>query len=356
MKHVYVLLILLFASACSNQPDINNFSQNEQEAKETLAVQSKVLVENLNVPWDIEKSKNFFYLTQRDGSIVEYDLNTKRVQVQSLLLNKPINQQGEGGLLGFVLASDFLKSNQAFLYHTYKERNNIVNRVILVEKRGNQWVEINSLLEGIPGGVIHNGGRMKVGPDGYLYVTAGDAGEPGNAQKLESLAGKILRMNVDGSIPKENPFPNSYVYSYGHRNPQGLAWTEDQILYSTEHGQIGHDEINLIKPGANYGWPVIQGSEKRKNMETPIFHTGDETWAPSGISYDKGRLYIATLRDEKIRSFDLEDLSVEIVYEQGGRMRDVMVHDGEIYAITNNRDGRGVPRKGDDKFILLYND
>ena len=200
---------------------------------------------------------------------------------------------------------------------------------------------------------FHNGGRVKIGPDHKLYVTTGDAGDKANAQERQSLAGKILRLALDGKVPADNPFPHSYVFSYGHRNPQGLAWNEDGHLYSAEHGPTAHDEINRIVPGHNYGWPVITGGETKKGLETPLFHSGDETWAPSGLSFADGKLYIAGLRGVQIRRFDLTHERSERIFQGVGRLRDVWVDDRAIYVITNNRDGRGDPEQEDDRLLKL---
>ncbi len=145
----------------------------------------------------------------------------------------------------------------------------------------NVWREESLLLDNIPSGTYHHGGRLKIGSDGKLYVTTGDASAPDIAQDLDSLGGKILRMNLDGSIPNDNPYPNSYVYSYGHRNPQGITWSSDGTLYSSEHGSRANDEVNLIEAGQNYGWPIIEGYEEQEGMVSPLFTSGDtNTWAP----------------------------------------------------------------------------
>ncbi|WP_449537412.1 PQQ-dependent sugar dehydrogenase [Ferdinandcohnia sp. Marseille-Q9671] len=347
MKKIFVSLFLFVLVGCTQQ-------EQEQKAKEEpskeVVSSPTIFATNLQIPWTIAKVDETFFLTERVGRLSQVNEN---VTTQQLKLTKEILHEGEGGLLGFTLAPDFDTTMQAFMYHTYREDGQIFNRVITVEKDGTIWEEKRVLLDKIPGGRIHNGGRIKIGPDQKLYVTAGDAGEPNNAQDLTSLAGKILRMDLDGSIPDGNPFPDSYVYSYGHRNPQGLAWDETGKLYSTEHGQSAHDEINVIQPGMNYGWPVIEGDEQDSNMETPLYHTGDYTWAPSGIQYANGKLYIATLRDSKIRSYDLQTGDIEVVLDIKSRMRDVYIEDGFLYTITNNRDGRGDPKEGDDKLLSL---
>ncbi len=346
MKKLSLLLVSLIIAGCSQNQHLH------EPIKETVS-NPTIIATNLTIPWMITKTDGTFLIPERVGRLSEIEEGTGKVTSQQLNLLKEIAHQGEGGFLGFTLAPDYENSKQAYLYHTYMQDGKILNRVILVERSDTTWEEKNILLEGIPGGRIHNGGRIKIGPDQKLYVTAGDAGVPENSQDITSLAGKILRMNLDGSIPKDNPIPNSYVYSYGHRNPQGLAWDEKGTLYSTEHGQSAHDEINLIEPGKNYGWPVIEGDETEVGMISPIYHTGEETWAPSGIDYANGKLYIATLRGSKVRSYDVLSGKIETFLDINSRMRDVYIVDHILYTITNNTDGRGNPKEDDDKLLSI---
>jgi glucose/arabinose dehydrogenase len=322
----------------------------EQLTEEQLTIET--LATDLNVPWALQKDGDTFYLTERDGHIVKIEGN--EVERQSLSLSEPVLEIGEGGLLGFVLAPDFDSSRDAYVYHTYDAGGEIKNRIVHIRLDEDEWEEQVVLLDDIPGDRIHNGGRLKIGPDGKLYATTGDAAVPEWSQDPDDLAGNILRMEVDGSVPDDNLFNDSLVYSYGHRNPQGLAWDEGGELYSSEHGPTGYDEINRIEPGANYGWPDIQGDETEEGMETPLFHSGTDTWAPSGTDFDADqRLYVTGLRGSQLIVFDVEAEQYEIWLEGEGRLRDVLIEGDNVYVVTNNTDGRGNPEADDDRLLLL---
>ncbi|GAA0484391.1 hypothetical protein GCM10008986_07080 [Salinibacillus aidingensis] len=256
--------------------------------------------------------------------------------------------------MGFVLAPYFQESNLAYGYYTYEDNTGQFNRVITLRLEGNVWREESLLLDKIPGNSWHNGGRLKVGPDEKLYVTTGDAYESSISQEPNTLAGKILRMNLDGTVPSDNPFPNSYVYSYGHRNPQGITWLPDGTLYASEHGNDANDEVNRIEAGQNYGWPVIEGYEEQDGMVSPLFTSGDaSTWAPSGIDYYNGKLYAAALRGSAVLEFELETGEYREVITGLGRIRDVHIEDNYLYFISNNRDGRGNPQENDDRLYRI---
>lgn len=251
--------------------------------------------------------------------------------------------------------------------HSYLEDNQIYNRVVRLIESNNKASIDTIIIDSIPGGQIHNGGRIKIGPDKKLYITTGDAGDPMLAQDTKSTAGKILRIELDGSIPKDNPITNSPIYSLGHRNPQGLAWNSKNILYASEHGQIGHDEINIIHPGANYGWPLVQGYEESTQIKTqkPLIHSGENTWAPSGITFVnqgpwKEKLLVANLRGQQLLVISLNEQGTKVnkveflLKNEYGRLREVVQSkDGSIYITTSNRDGRGNPDISDDRIIRL---
>lgn len=249
---------------------------------------------------------------------------------------------------------DFSQSDRAYAYYTYEDTSGQFNRIVTLRLKDNVWKEERLLLDLIPSGSWHQGGRLKIGPDGKLYATTGDAYEAATAQDPHSLGGKIIRMNLDGSIPKDNPLPNSYTYSFGHRNPQGITWSSDGKLYASEHGNNAYDEINKIGAGQNYGWPTIQGLQKQEGMNSPLFTSGDgTTWAPSGMDYLNGKLYVAALRGSTVLEFDIETGKQRAIVTGFGRIRDVIIEDNFLYFISNNTDGRGNPQENDDKLYKI---
>ncbi|MFB9830416.1 PQQ-dependent sugar dehydrogenase [Lederbergia wuyishanensis] len=345
------MFFILFLTACSENKEEKN-SLPSEENQPTFGHKSEyTLADKLEVPWSITNKDDMFYISERHGTITSFHESSGKTERLPVHFRKKLFTGGEGGLLGIELVPN--TNIEAFVYHTYEESGNVFNRVIRIVKEKDAWRETEVLIEKIPGTQIHNGGRIKIGPDKKLYITTGDAAVPESAQNTENLSGKILRIEFDGSIPSDNPFKGSPVYTYGHRNPQGLAWTEGGQLYETEHGQSAHDEINMIIPGNNYGWPDIQGDEQKADMETPIYHTNGDTWAPSGMLYHNGKLYIASLRGEAIRVYDIERKEVNIQIKGYGRIRDIFFKDASLYFITNNTDGRGTPAENDDRLIKI---
>ncbi|MGC5325441.1 PQQ-dependent sugar dehydrogenase [Brevibacillus sp. SYSU BS000544] len=378
-RFLVVLLLLLsgVSTGCNTEASMEkplNGSFDQAPAQQPLVLPNEkipftpqVVATNLDVPWEMAFSPDGrIFFTQRPGTIKV--IQAGKVLPQPVIsFPSPFVSEGEGGLLGLALDPDFAQNHYMYAYHSYIDQGIIYNRVLRLREQNNRSSIDKVLLDRIPGSTIHNGGRLKIGPDQRLYITTGDSGNSGLAQNLSSLAGKILRLNLDGTIPEDNPFPNSQVYSYGHRNPQGLAWSNRTgNLYSSEHGSQAHDEINLIKAGANYGWPIIRGTEKRPGMESPLVESGTTTWAPSGMTFaSKGvwqdQLLVGNLRGEqvlKIQFVSGKEPSIQSIHsfyqDTLGRIRDVVEGpDGSLYLLTNNRDGRGQIMQGDDKIIRL---
>jgi len=349
------LSIMLLLTACSYLNTSDTSDQREGAMVEVAKVGTdnfEVIAEDLKIPWSIEKTGDTFYLSERTGGIVK--IENGQVKKQNLELEKELATAAEAGFLGFVLSPDFKDTNLAYAYYTYVDESGQFNRIITLRVQGDTWKEEKLLLDKIPSGSRHHGGRIEIGSDGKLYATVGDAGDSALAQNLKSLGGKIVRMNLDGSIPSDNPLPNSYVYSYGHRNPQGMTWTSDGRMYASEHGNDANDEINLIVAGENYGWPVIEGKENQAEMVTPLFTSGpNSTWAPSGLTNMDGKLYAAALRGEAVLEFDLQTKELQEIVTGLGRMRDVYLDGDYLYFISNNTDGRGTPTRNDDKLYRI---
>lgn len=347
-----VILLLVGCSSNSQQDTVHNNNEQNTRPSQQKNDELEVIGENLDVPWSIENINNTFYLTERSGFIVK--IENGEMERQSVELEKDLATASEAGLLGFVLAPDFQESNIAYAYYTYVDSSGQFNRIITLHLEDNVWREESLLLDKIPSGSYHHGGRIKIGPDGKLYATAGDASEGEIAQDPNSLGGKILRMNLDGSIPSDNPFPDSYIFSFGHRNPQGITWLPDGTLYASEHGNSANDEINRIEAGQNYGWPIIEGDDEQDGMVSPLFTSGEEsTWAPSGMANHNGKLYVAALRGSAVLEFDLETGEYREVITDLGRIRDVRIEDNYLYFISNNSDGRGNPQTNDDKLYRI---
>ena len=328
--------------------------------------QVETVAEDLEVPWAIAFSPDGrIFVTERVGKL--------RVIEDGVLNPEPVKILdvgfGEGGLLGIALDPNFEENHYLYLYYTYNEFLSTFNKVARFTESDNRLSEEKILLDKIPGASYHDGGRIKFGPDGKLYITTGEAGIVANAQDLNSLGGKILRINSDGSIPNDNPFPNSPVYSLGHRNPQGLDWDPiTRKLVASEHGQSAHDEVNVIESGKNYGWPEVIGDETDPKYQSPLLHTGTETWAPSGaVFYNsknipewENKYFIATLRGNHLRMLDLELGENQVLSSKAlfvgefGRLRDASIGpDGNLYLLTSNRDGRGSPAPNDDRILRV---
>lgn len=324
-------------------------------------------VRGLEIPWAIAFAPDGrAFVTERPGRIRV--LRNGRLD-PTPAVTLPVAHVGEGGLLGLALHPEFPAQPFVYVYYTY-DRDGLWNRVERLRDHGGRLARDRVILDNIPGARIHNGGRILFGPDGMLYIGTGDAAQRALAQDRRSLAGKILRLTPDGGIPADNPFPGSPVYSLGHRNVQGLAWhPRTGRLYASEHGPSGelgraHDEVNLIRPGANYGWPEVLCGTPRAGFVDALACSGDETWAPSGATFVtrgtwRGRLLVANLRGTHLRIFTLDEDGTRVhrqdrVLETFGRLRDVVEGpDGALYVLTSNRDGRGRPAADDDRILRV---
>ncbi|MFI9592191.1 PQQ-dependent sugar dehydrogenase [Nonomuraea sp. NPDC052265] len=308
----------------------------------------KDVVTGLAVPWAIA------FLPGGDALVTERDTArllrvTPAGKVTELGRIADARPGGEGGLLGVAV-----KDRQVFLYYTAEQDNRIVRYRLGQNGLGDEQV----IVRGIPKGGIHNGGRLAFGPDGYLYATTGETGERELAQRRDSLGGKILRMTVDGAPAPGNPF-GTLVYSYGHRNVEGLAWDTAGRLYASEFGANTYDEINLVRPGANYGWPVVEGKGHDARFVNPILTWSTGEASPSGMAYADGGLWVGTLRGQRLWQVPLgrdgsPGTPVARLTGRYGRLRAVTAAPGgTLWVGTSNKDGRGSPRPGDDRIISV---
>lgn len=381
MKKVFFILIFLhlypLAASCSQV-----VGGEPQHVKDVLlpegdGVEVNVWIKNLQIPWSLVFLPDGRALvSERPGNI--------RVVKDGKVSGKPyaridVAHVGEGGLLGLALHPSFPKEPYVYVMHTYRKGNELHNRVIRLKDAGSEGVFDKIIIDNIPAGRFHDGGRIAFGPDGMLYITTGETFRSELAQDLNSLGGKILRVTAEGHIPADNPFKGSPVYSYGNRNPQGICWQSGtNRMFESEHGptgEFGHfanDEINIILRGGNYGWPKVIGAPGIRPYIDPII-VWKKTTPPSGITFYKGELlkhlkgdlFVATLSSQTLIRIRLNGNGKGVKrierwfangYEEGkfGRIRDVVEGpDGALYFLTNNTDGRGIPHPGDDKIYRI---
>jgi glucose/arabinose dehydrogenase len=324
----------------------------------------KTIAQNLDVPWAIDIAiDNRIFFTEKPGRL-------GMIHANGTLANEPVvnihtEDIGEAGLLGLALHPNFTQNHLMYVYHTYAKNGGLYNKVLMLTEKNNKIVNSKIILDGIPASDSNNGGRIKFGPDGKLYVSTGDSETPELAQNIKSLAGKLLRLNHDGTIPDDNPIPESPVYSYGHRDIQGFAWHPiTKKLYASEHGPAGNDEVNIIEPGSNYGWPFeicdYSTSSAPIRFETPEYCFNPEI-APSGLTiaasnklgYQNDILF-TTLRGSHLHHIDLETRIQDNVLVGYGRLSDVVeAHDGSLYVLTSNRNAIGIGNANDDHILQI---
>lgn len=316
----------------------------------------------LAAPWSVAFLPDGSALvSERDTAAVVHLVGTGNQWTAQSAGDVPgVEPDGEGGLLGLAVlpaaAGDTAQATQVVAYWSTADDN----RVGVMSWANGELGEPRVILSGIPHAGFHNGGRLLVADDGTLFVATGDAGEPEAAQDPESLAGKILRINADGSIPADNPNPDSPVYSSGHRNVQGLAFDEQGRLWASEFGSSDVDELNLIEPGGNYGWPIYEGAGGDARFIDPAAQwSPTSTASPSGLAIIGGSAWVAGLRGQTLWQVPLSTSGdagepVASFAKTYGRFRDVVAApDGTLWVVTNNTDGRGDPRQGDDRILRV---
>ncbi|MBO2450598.1 PQQ-dependent sugar dehydrogenase [Actinomadura barringtoniae] len=314
--------------------------------------QPRVLATGLSVPWAIA------FLPQGDAMVTER--NTARLlrvtpqgRVTEVGKIPDVEPAGEGGLLGVTVSPDYPKDHFIYVYYSAAKDNRVVRFTY-----ENGLTNPHPIVTGIPVGSNHNGGRLAFGPDRMLYITTGETYRTQLAQDKNSLGGKILRVTPDGRPAPGNPFGNR-VWTWGHRNVQGLAWDDHERLYATEFGQDTYDEINLIQKGHNYGWPKVEGVGSDPKYTNPLLTWSTDEASPSGLAYARGSLWAAALRGKRLWQIPLSDdgkVGRPIPRFEGryGRLRAaVRAPDGSLWITTSNKDGRGNPQPGDDKILVI---
>lgn len=331
------------------------------------------VVTGLEVPWSIVwTSPRRMLVAERPGRI--------RAVIDGKLAEYPlavfsVSTGGEEGLMGIAVDPDYAANKFLYACIAYTKHEVMTGRVVRLLDEETKLTVARVLIDDIPSAQYHAGCRLAFGADGKLYVTTGDATDRDLAQRLNSLAGKILRINADGTIPSDNPFPGSPIWSYGHRNPQGIAFhPETGVLYATEHGPsvfdgpAGGDEVNRITRGGNYGWPLVSHEERRAGTVAPLLLFTPAEAPASATFYSgakipqwKNSFFFGALKGEGLIrvEFDAHDPDKVLVYEKlpdisFGRIRAVAEGpDGFLYFSTSNKDGRGTPAPGDDRIFRI---
>lgn len=308
----------------------------------------EVIGTGFSVPWGVAFLPDGAALVaeRTTGRVLQF--TPGRAPVEVMRLDSRAN--GEGGLLGLAVSPDYARDHRVFAYYTTASDNRVVRFTL--------GGRVEVILDGIAAAGVHNGGRIAFGPDGYLYVATGDAGQTSTSQNVRSLNGKILRITVDGEPAPGNPFDGNRVWTMGHRNVQGLAWDDRGRMFATEFGQNRLDEVNVIEPGSNYGWPLVEGAGSDPRFVNPLVTWFTNESSPSGAAIAGSALYVAALRGQRLWQVPLtaDGLGAPnaLFTQDYGRLRTVVTApDGSLWFTTSNRDGRGNPARDDDRIIRV---
>ena len=353
MKHIYIILILFFS--------FSFLRSTAQVSLDSTVLDTTTLISGLDIPWEITWGPDsFIWCTESYGRISRIDPESG---TQHILLdhNVPVYQSGESGMLGMAFHPNFLDTSIIYVAYTYLEGSSVKEKLVSFDYTGDSLINESIILDNIVGNSTHDGCRLLVLPDRTLLMTTGDAQNQALPQDTSKLNGKILRMNLDGTVPNDNPFPGNYVYSYGHRNAQGLFLAPNGKLYSSEHGPTTDDELNIIKAGENYGWPNVHGYCDTpgeisfcnlNNVQEPI-----KAWTPTVAASDliwydhdaipewKGKLLMTSLKNKRIYQIELDSTGenvagIEQLFNQyWGRLRDICAApDGSVFLATSGND------------------
>jgi aldose sugar dehydrogenase len=375
MTVVTLWLITIFALACSHPPPGRGAGEIETSAQSQTGFKVETVIPNLAIVWSIVWAPDGrMIFTERPGRVRVYE--NGKLRPEPLFTVPDVEPRGESGLMSVVLHPQFATNHWLYLSYAYNTGGQVV-RVVRYRETPNGFTDRKVIIENIPAAQFHAGCRLRFGPDGKLYITTGDATQRELGQQMDSLAGKILRLNDDGSVPTDNPFVNQAqtrpeIWTYGHRNPQGIDWQPStNLLWETEHGPSGFDgpgggdEVNIIDRGKNYGWPVIHHRATHEGMESPVLEYTPACAPASGMFYRgsafpqfRGNFFFGCLVGKRIirvvtsgRNVTSQENLLEGKY---GRIRDIAEGpDGLIYFSTSNRDGRGQPAADDDRIMRL---
>ena len=377
---LYPLLSLsLLMIACGHPPPGRGAGEVEstspQAAQPQVNFRVETVVANVEVPWSIVWAPDGRMLfTERSGRVRVYQ--NGKLEPAPLFTLPDVAPSGEGGLMSLALHPQFAENHLLYLAYVYQSNGQYV-RVVRYREAGNELTDRTVIIENIPAAQYHAGCRLRFGPDGKLYITTGDATKRELAQQLDSLAGKILRLNDDGTVPTDNPFvgrkdARPEIWSYGHRNPQGIDFQPGtNLMFETEHGPSGFDgpgggdEANIVEKGKNYGWPVVHHTQTHEGMEAPLLEYTPACAPASGMFYRgaalpqfRGNFFFGCLKGERLIRVVLDGRRVvmqeNLLQGKYGRIREVAEGpDGYLYFSTSNRDGRGSPAADDDRIIRL---
>ncbi|WP_067481559.1 PQQ-dependent sugar dehydrogenase [Actinomadura hibisca] len=352
MRRHWLIGVTLLAAACSSNAEGEPTTPPPLPSTSSAALgEPRELAKNLSIPWAID------FLPNKEALVTERESArllrvTPQGQVTPIGRVPGVQPGGEGGLMGVAVSPTYAEDHLIYLHFTAADDNRVVRF-----RLDDALTAPHPIVTGIPKGGNHNGGRIAFGPDKYLYIATGETGEPERAQNRDDLGGKILRVTPDGKPAPGNPF-NTRIWSWGHRNVQGLAWDDAKNLYATEFGQNRYDEINLITKGANYGWPDVEGTSDDEKFTNPLLTWATSEASPSGLAYANGSLWAAGLRGERLWQVPVQDgkagKPVPHLENRYGRLRAaVRAPDGTLWITTSNKDGRGDPKPDDDKIIVL---